>query len=192
VCCHRYSGIQSRLQLRLHTHSTLPFASMIADLHEDIRELNLMRLREGLTTVHQQMANFTENLKLVPTRISSIKHFEPVRVGVCELSSMRSQLENPGTQELIKKISQNIGSMFMIVKVQSKLNFYIRAIMNDVLILEEIVSKVPGFGDAPLGSYNPWRNSAVESHLLFRELTESLILEIEGESVKLRHYGFLT
>jgi hypothetical protein len=44
--------------------------------------------------------------------------------------------------------------MFMIVKVESKLNFCIGAIMKEVLIIEEIVSEVSEFGNAPLGSYD--------------------------------------
>jgi hypothetical protein len=101
---------------------------------------------------------------------------------------MLNQLESPDIQELIKKISQKTGSIFIIVTVQSKLNFSIRTIMNVVLTIEEIVIEIPAFGNAPLVCYTPWRNSAPKTHRQSREIIESLILEIEGKGVKLRHY----
>jgi hypothetical protein len=61
---------------------SLSIGSIMAELHEDLRELSLMLLREKLPTVWQSMTDFMENLKLVPTRISAIEHFEPIRAGV--------------------------------------------------------------------------------------------------------------
>jgi hypothetical protein len=46
---------------------SLRLASVSAELHEDIREVNLILLKGRRMTVCRQMANFKNSIKLVPT-----------------------------------------------------------------------------------------------------------------------------
>jgi hypothetical protein len=77
---------------------SLRLASVSAELHGDIREVNLILLNGGRTTVCKQMANFKNNIKFVPTRISLIASFERVLAGARELSSMAKQLQSHDMQ----------------------------------------------------------------------------------------------
>jgi hypothetical protein len=77
---------------------SMRLASVIAELHEDIRELNLMFLKDGDTTVCKQVTNFKNNMEFVPSRISLIASLQWIVAGARGLSSMAKQSQSHDMQ----------------------------------------------------------------------------------------------
>jgi hypothetical protein len=77
----------------------------------------------------------------------------------------------------------------MVIQVPSELNFYILTIRDGALNSGEILIEASAFDDARLVDYNPCTNFDSETHLRFREMKRSGILEFEQKGVKLRHRG---
>jgi hypothetical protein len=73
---------------------SLPLASFITELHEDIREVNLMLLKDGCKRVCKQVTNFKNDIEFVPSRISLIASLQRVLAGARELSSLAKQSQS--------------------------------------------------------------------------------------------------